>query len=72
MEQIPGFAFISEENPPSPEGCPKGGVANSHPFTKINNIPIFKNFVENLPYNPSLAKLSKDKRKEGILSEILF
>ena len=72
MEQIPGFAFISEENPPSPEGCPKGGVANNQPFTKINNIPIFKNSVEKLPYNHALTRFVKDKRKAGILSEVLF
>lgn len=28
--------------------------------------------MENLPYNPSLRQLSKEKRKAGILSEVLF
>ncbi|SEG47792.1 Very-short-patch-repair endonuclease [Halpernia humi] len=41
-------------------------------LTYINNIPIRRNFVENLPYNPSLRQLSKEKRKAGILSEVLF
>jgi very-short-patch-repair endonuclease len=40
--------------------------------THINHIAIKRNFVENLPYNPALTKLVKDKRKAGILSEVLF
>ena len=59
-------------NSPPMEGCPKGGVENSEPITQINNIPICRNFVENLPYNPSLTKYVRDKRKAGILSEVLF
>ncbi|MBK8805523.1 MAG: endonuclease domain-containing protein [Bacteroidales bacterium] len=31
-----------------------------------------RNFVENLPYNSSLKQLAKEKRKAGILSEVLF
>lgn len=66
-----------EENSPPSEGCPQGGVAStSYPYiiilTTINNTPIIRNFVENLPYNPALNRLSKGKRKEGILSEVLF
>jgi very-short-patch-repair endonuclease len=66
-----------EKNSPPPEGCPQGGVAStSHPYhiilTTINNTPILRNFVENLPYNPALNRLTKGKRKEGILSEVLF
>jgi very-short-patch-repair endonuclease len=38
----------------------------------INGILIRRNFVENLPFNPNLKQLAKDKRKEGILSEVLF
>ena len=41
-------------------------------LTYINDIPIRRNFVENLPYNPKLKELLKDKRKAGILSEVLF
>jgi very-short-patch-repair endonuclease len=61
---------------PSLEGCPKGGVVNSpNPqdiITYINHIPIKRNFVENLPHNPALNQLARDKRKAGILSEVLF
>jgi len=41
-------------------------------LTLINGIPIYKNFVENLPYNPILKPLLSGKRKAGILSEVLF
>jgi len=56
---------------------PKGGVVNM-PATNpkctvfINNIPIKRNFVENLPHNPAMNQRAKDKRKAGILSEVLF
>ena len=59
-------------NSPPLEGCPQGGVANYKIITTINNTPIIRNFVENLPYNPALNRLTKGKRKEGILSEVLF
>ena len=70
-------------NSPPLEGCPAGVVVNSPPMegcptggvvfvTTINSIPIKRNFVENLPYNPTLNKLARDKRKAGILSEVLF
>lgn len=59
-------------NSPPLEGCPQGGVANCKIITTINNNPILRNFVENLPYNPALNRLTKGKRKEGILSEVLF
>lgn len=76
-----GMVFVPEKNSPPAEGCPSGGVVSSpnpqynipkEELTKINNIPIYRNFVENLPHNPALKPLSKDKRKEGILSEVLF
>jgi very-short-patch-repair endonuclease len=41
-------------------------------ITHINSIPIKRNFIENLPFNPKLKQLVKDKRKAGILSEVLF
>ncbi|MFY7964006.1 MAG: endonuclease domain-containing protein [Chitinophagaceae bacterium] len=41
-------------------------------LTHINQIPIQKNFVDNLPYNPTLKILAREKRKAGILSEVLF
>jgi very-short-patch-repair endonuclease len=76
-----GLLFIPEKNSPLLEGCSSGRVVFSpNPtntsqkeiLTTINNIPIYRNFVENLPHNPALNQLAKDKRKEGILSEVLF
>ncbi|MDP2067540.1 MAG: endonuclease domain-containing protein [Lutibacter sp.] len=61
-----------EKNSPPPEGCPQGGVVLYDITATINNIPIIRNFVENLPFNPALSRLTKGKRKEGILSEVLF
>lgn len=45
---------------------------NNSILTHINEIPIRRNFVENLPYNPNLKLLLKDKRKARLLSEVLF
>jgi len=55
-------------SPPS-EGWSKTGVVV---LTTINSTPIIRNFVENLPYNPALKQRARDKRKAGILSEVLF
>ncbi|WP_312902768.1 endonuclease domain-containing protein [Chryseobacterium taichungense] len=41
-------------------------------LTQIDGVIIYRNFVENLPYNPHLKPLIKEKRKLGILSEVLF
>lgn len=41
-------------------------------LTHIDGIIIYRNFVENLPYNPYLKRLTREKRKLGILSEVLF
>ena len=41
-------------------------------LTTINGIIIKRNFVKNLPYNPNLKVLTREKRKAGILSEVLF
>lgn len=41
-------------------------------LTYINGIPIHKNDVEHLPYNPKLKALARGKRKAGILSEVIF
>jgi len=51
------------------------GVVKTQPMeilTTINGIAIKRNFVEHLPYNPKLKILAKEKRKAGILSEVLF
>ena len=45
---------------------------NNTTLTHINKILIERNFVENLPHNPSLKLLAKGKRQTGILSELLF
>ena len=50
----------------------RSGVENKTIVTTINNTPIYRNFVENLPYNGALSQLAKNKRKAGILSEVLF
>ncbi|MFZ4929276.1 endonuclease domain-containing protein [Chryseobacterium sp. Mn2064] len=41
-------------------------------LTTIEGIPICRNFVENLPYNPHLKVLLKEKRKARILDEVIF
>lgn len=41
-------------------------------LTTIDGINIYRNFPENLPYNPHLIPLTRIKRKQGILSEVLF
>jgi len=75
-------SILLERNSPPMEGCPKGGVAQSS-FNKrnakkgtiltiIKNKNIYPNFVENLPRSSRLNQLAKDKRKVGILSEVLF
>ncbi len=76
------LSIVLERNSPPMEGCPQGGVAQSS-YTKrnakkgtilttINNKNIYRNFIENLPRSSRLNQLAKDKRKEGILSEVLF
>ena len=41
-------------------------------LTSINNIPIYRNFIQNLPYNPSLLSRAKKLRKAGVYSEVVF
>lgn len=41
-------------------------------LTKINEIPIYRNFIENLPYNIKLKERSRALRKAGNLSEVIF
>jgi very-short-patch-repair endonuclease len=38
----------------------------------INNIPIRRNFVENLPYNIKLTSRARALRKAGVMSEVIF
>lgn len=42
------------------------------PDLYIKGIKLRINFLNDLPRNPKLAKLSKDKRKAGYLPEVLF
>ena len=44
----------------------------NHILTQINNIPIRKIFIKPLSFNPQLKELAREKRKAGILSEVLF
>ena len=38
----------------------------------INNQPIYRNFVQNLPYNIKLKSRARALRKAGVLSEVVF
>ena len=41
-------------------------------LTRINEIPIKRNFVENLPYNSKLKLRARSLRKAGVFSEVVF
>ena len=80
--QQTNLSLLLERNSPPMEGCPQGGVAQS-PNSKLNPKPkeiltiingtkIYRNFIQNLPRSSRLNQLSKDKRKAGILPEVLF
>ena len=38
----------------------------------INGLPIYRNFIENLPYNIKLKTRARALRKAGVLSEVIF
>jgi very-short-patch-repair endonuclease len=38
----------------------------------INTHPVYRNFIENLPYNIKLRARSRALRKAGVLSEVIF
>ncbi|MBC7846493.1 MAG: DUF559 domain-containing protein [Flavobacterium sp.] len=38
----------------------------------INGLPVYRNFIENLPYNIKLKSRARALRKAGILSEVIF
>ena len=63
-------------HPVSPMLGPQGGVAHSPDsndiITYIHHIPIKRHFVTTLHHNPELSQLAREKRKAGILSEVLF
>ncbi|MGG7033829.1 MAG: endonuclease domain-containing protein [Flavobacterium sp.] len=41
-------------------------------LTHIHDIPIRRNFIENLPYNPKLVSRAKSLRKAGNFPEVVF
>ena len=41
-------------------------------LTHINNKPIQRNFVKNIPYNPDLKERARLLRKKGNFSEVVF
>lgn len=45
---------------------------NNDVLTTINEIPIKRNFIHDLPYNHALKEIARIKRKESLLSEIVF
>ena len=45
---------------------------NREIVTYINAKPIYRNFVENLPYNIKLKSRARALRKAGVLSEVIF
>lgn len=63
---------------PSPGGVARlrrAGVDNfliMDILTTIKGVSIKRNFVKNLPYNPLLKPTARERRKAGILSEVLF
>jgi very-short-patch-repair endonuclease len=38
----------------------------------IDSKPIYRNFIENLPYNKNLKTRTRALRKAGVLSEVIF
>ncbi len=40
--------------------------------TYINGNPIYRNFIESLPYNIKLKSRARALRKAGVLSEVIF
>lgn len=38
----------------------------------INGLPIYRNFIKNLPYNIKLKTRARALRKAGVLSEVIF
>ena len=57
----------------------KGGVVESTSmkwgavdYFMINDIPVYKRYTPNLPYNPNPKLRARELRKAGVLSEVLF
>lgn len=45
---------------------------NTSPLMQINGIPIKRNFITDLPYNPALKYRAKALRKAGNFPEVVF
>lgn len=61
--------------PPPIEGNSKyvNYMENAREITAyIKTLPIYINFIENLPYNIKLKSRSRALRKAGVLSEVIF
>lgn len=56
------------------EGCPQGGVVKNMIEIQayIHNIPIKRNFIEDLPFNIKLKDRAKKLRKVGNFPEVVF
>jgi hypothetical protein len=38
----------------------------------VNSHPVYRNFIDNLPYNIKLKTRARALRKAGVLSEVIF
>lgn len=47
-------------------------MSNKIPLLKIDEFTIYRNFIENLPYNNRLKERSRALRKAGNLAEVVF
>jgi very-short-patch-repair endonuclease len=79
--QLTFFCKLNPKNHPAINGTPplEGNVKkanrmeNNREITAyINTQPIYRNFIENLPYNIKLKARSRALRKAGVLSEVIF
>lgn len=68
MSNAPIYSFVVSNDKTAPYSEQEKRVV----LTSINDTTIYRNFIKNLPRNPALRQLSRGKRKEGILSEVLF
>ena len=74
------YEKILNSNFPSSGGVPsgRGGFSSKNDSetkiiqAKINNAPIYRNFVTNLPYNSKLKDRARALRKAGVMSEVIF
>jgi len=68
-------AVTRNPSPSSMKGCPKDGVVVSsikHDYHMVNDVPIYKHYTKDLPYNRYLKERARKLRKARNLSEVLF